>query len=274
MKTTRLVLAVAALAAALALSGCPQLRVGQVRLAAPPKGGKTTLIVDVETRLEVKPEDEQPPRDHTGAGVVAFWLPPGWKVAEARMRVPAAGEAETLSLVPDLAPAFPTTFPHREGEWWTFLTGELRISAGMATFPVEVDLEGPAQARELVLGIAVGAVDNCQVSLGTGWEPGDSLPTEVRIDLRKGEVAVRERHAPGEVLLPGCVKKEDEPQKEDELGLEEEGEMPIDTICPECVCPDCPPQVGRGPRGCSCRSPGGATAESGLVRLLLNLFSI
>jgi len=223
----------AALVASLALSGCPSLRVGQVRLAAPPKGGKATLVVDVETKIEVKPEEDQPGLGYSGTGVVAIWLPTGWKATAARIRVPGEDQPGSMSLVPDLAPEFPTTFPFQPGEWWTFVTGNLWITVEPAVFPVEIDLEGPARAKALVLGIALGGIDNCGVRTKVGWEAGDNLPTEIAIDLRKGTVAVREQPAPVDVQLPGCVKKpEPDAGLEPDAGPESDAAPPTDATAP------------------------------------------
>jgi hypothetical protein len=276
MKNRTITVLASIMIASLALAGCPNLRVGQVRLAAPPKAGKLTLQVDVETNFEVKPEEEKQPQEVSGQGVVAFWLPPGWKATAARMHAPYAEGSETLTLVPEIASRFPPTFPHQEGQWWAFVTGDMRISVGRMAFPVEVDIEGPARARKLVLGIAVGAIDNCEVRHETGWEPGDELPTEVAIDLRQGTIAVRDNPAPVDTQLPGCVKRpEPDAGLEDDAGTEPDAcarqcaEVPVY----DCDCPKCPPPVERGPRGCSCHGPGAPPPAPGLLGLLIGLVS-
>jgi hypothetical protein len=271
MTNRRLIAGAVAVLAAAALTGCPSLRVGQVRLAAPPKGGKLTLQVDVDAKNSFDKEEV------SGEAVVGIWLPPGWKVTAIHLSPPAGGESGNLSFVPELAPAFPTTFPHREGEWWPFVTGVLRLAPEeSAVFPFAVDIEGPAKGKALVLGLALGAISDCEVKLEVGREVEMDPPTEIAVDLRKGTVAVRENPARVDTQLPGCVKRpapdaglEDDAGTEPDACVRQCAELPVYG----CDCPECPPPVERGPRGCSCDNPGDPRPAPGLLGLLIGLVS-
>jgi hypothetical protein len=280
----RMLAAVAALlAVSMALAGCPRLRVAEVRLAGPAKGGKLTLVANVETEYQPKTCPAQDadgqkggsdctpePSSYSGRGVVAVWLPAGWKAVAARVRAPGKAQAEAMPLEAEVAPEFPGTFPHQPGEWWPFVTSDQEIPAGNTVYPVEVDLEGPAGAKDLTMGVALGAVSDCAVGRKVGEGDIEDPPTEVTIDLRTGKVAVRDRVMSAEVQLPGCEKARSEPAPDAGTGQKAEPEPArgSEPLACDCNCPKIPP-VDRGARGCSCDAAGSATPAIGLVPMIL-----
>ncbi|MDD5306477.1 MAG: hypothetical protein PHU25_04070 [Deltaproteobacteria bacterium] len=262
------------LLASLALAGCPRLRVAEVRLAAPSKGGKLTLVANVETQYQ--PESVKEPKSYAGRGVIAVWLPPGWKATGARIRPPGQEQAESMPLVPEVAPEFPVTFPYQPGAWWPFVASDREIPVGTTVFPVEIDAEGPAGMKALTLGIALGAVSDCAVGRKVGVADIEDPPTEVAIDLRSGKITVRDRVMPSEVQVPGCEKTKPEPaqdaapeQKHEPAQGAEPAQDTGPLVC-DCNCPKVAP-ADRGPRGCSCSAAGSAMPATSLLPLLVDL---
>lgn len=245
---------VAAVCAGLVLGGCPSYKVTGFELVpGSAKPGAFSLGFQLEVTLPESEPDEGP-YSLEGRGLIAVWLPEGWKATGMRIKGPGQEAYADLELQPELLPALPVTFPYVPGAWWSFVTDCQEIGEGVHVFELVADASGPTDETKVTAGIAI--------ELFEGEVEASILDSEIAVDLEQTtaiEVLVPGRHGEKvESSLEPCQEPGPEPDEEEE---------------DLCDCPKCPAQVGRGKRGCSCGAVGSPGRSRGLVGLIVSAFS-
>ena len=244
----------------LLVTGCPELSVTELTLVPGSIGeGKFTLLARAEASYErrvcetkengklVDRDCESSPETFAGNGLIAVWLPEGWKVDKAGLIAASQDEPEALVPMEYLAEAFPSTFPYAPGKWWPFITECKEIREGVTVYNIEFDVSGDASAEAIGVGVA-----------STLYDPDDyeeeegiflnGLQMTAEINLASGTIESREYKV--QTVLPNPVQ--DEKVK---------------------WCVSVPEPVERGPRGCSCNEAGSENPRPGrLLSVLLGLF--
>lgn len=166
------------------LAGCPEVRLRD--LAFKPgslKAGKFTLAGTIEV-VEPHGATEGEEGSHEPAearGLVALYVPEGWRVPQARILVPGETAWRALVPVPQAALAVAEAFPTVPGQWWAFATGTQRIEQGQHSYGLEVDLDAGKKTKEGPLGISVGPFsDGSAAGGGTDF----AAPAEYRVILK------------------------------------------------------------------------------------------
>lgn len=173
---------------ALLATGCPSFRLVAIDLAPGSiDDAGFTLAATVEVTEEDPPVDDDGNLDG-GRGVLGVWLPPDWQATAARAAGPDDDALVELTPIDDAAGHFPPTFPYVPGTWFAFVTDCDHVPEGVREHQVEVDVEGPAGATAVTLGLAAARFDDAGSN--------GPVPTEVTVDLGAATVAVREAPAP------------------------------------------------------------------------------
>ncbi|MCK6527992.1 hypothetical protein L6R50_10670 [Myxococcota bacterium] len=143
---------------ALALAGCPTLRIGDVGVSnATARGFTLTAAVVVEETEDPTEPDGKPAE---GRGILALHLPRGWDVTAARVAIPGEGLPRALIPSPQGAATFAESFPTAPGEWWAFTAPPQKVPKGTHTYPIELDVTVPKRTRGGPIGIAASVLED------------------------------------------------------------------------------------------------------------------
>lgn len=180
------------------VTGCPQLEIEGVSLSAGSTDAATFSLFATVTVTEDDPAVEDDGDLSGGRGLLGVWLPEGWTATAARLRAPGETAFSALTPVPDGDGHFPPPFPWVPGAWTAFASPCANVAEGAFEYAVELDVEGPAGATAVVLGVATAIFDDAGSNGGR--------PVEVAVDLAAGTASVRAAPAaPASAGLAECA---------------------------------------------------------------------
>jgi hypothetical protein len=139
----------------LTLPACPTIRLGELRIQS--LQGSTLTLAATVTVEKAPPEGEgDPAATDDGRGLVAVYVPEGWRVSSVRTRMPDETPFRALAPSAQSAVSFQENFPAVPGHFWAFASPEQKIAVGTWTYPLEITVELPKKAKGGQVGVAVG----------------------------------------------------------------------------------------------------------------------
>ncbi len=166
------------------LAGCPSLTLKDVRIKDSGVTGTTFTIAATVVVEKVAGEgDTDPAATDDGRGVVAIYVPEGWRVKTVSARHQGETPLRALTPAPQAAVGYSESFPAVPGQFWAFASMEQKIGFGSWEYPMEIEIETPKKAKSAQIGIAVGPFQD---------KPDNPAPPqEFRVELKGKKATIQ-----------------------------------------------------------------------------------